>query len=304
MCNQSEDTGAPAGLASPITRVSRAGVETHVLAFGQGDKATRFECTADRGGLITTFSLGEDNILAGESVGPMHGSTFWTSPQSDWEWPPPPAIGEDPYAVSIDERTPAIVLTSGEEPRLGVRVVKRFSPDLAGQAVVLDYEIANIGHATRSFAPWEISRVYPGGITFFPTGDGEVIAGPKEALPITESGAVTWFEHTPANVTGEHKLFADGRRGWIAHVAGTLVFVKAFADIPLGSAAPGEAEIEIYATPKYVEVEQQGAYQAIAPGERLAWRVRWYLRRLPAAIEAKARNPRLVEIVDDLLETR
>jgi hypothetical protein len=294
----------PPVLAGPIEREKAGGQRSYVLELKDEDATRVFECTAADAGLVTTFSLDGENILADSRVGPMYGSTFWTSPQSDWEWPPPPAIGENPYSVSVEEDTNAIVLTSEKDPQLGVRVVKRFRADVANRSIELNYDIANVGTEARSFAPWEISRVLPGGITFYPKGDGEVGCGPKAPLPTLESDGITWFHHTPANVKGEHKLFADGQRGWLAHAAGRLLFVKAFDDTPLGNAAPGEAEIEIYATPEYVEVEAQGAYTEIGPGMTLSWQVRWFLTRLPDSIEVKAPNPELAAFVDRLLLDR
>ena len=55
----------------------------------------------------------------------------------------------------------------------------------------------------------------------------------------------------------------------------------AYPDIQPADAAPGEAEIELYTNSSYVEVEQQGALAAIAPGGELTWTVRWKLRRVP-----------------------
>ena len=72
-------------------------------------------------------------------------------------------------------------------------------------------------------------------------------------------------------MTDHQKLFADGREGWLAHVDGDALLVKTFAVVPRAAQAPGEAQIEIYATPAhtYVEVEVQGAYETIAPGAAL-----------------------------------
>ena len=59
--------------------------------------------------------------------------------------------------------------------------------------------------------------------------------------------------------------------------------MKTFPAVPRAAHAPGEAQIEIYASPAhtYVEVEAQGAYETVAPGEALTWQVVWLARRLP-----------------------
>ena len=43
--------------------------------------------------------------------------------------------------------------------------------------------------------------------------------------------------------------------------------------------APGEAEVQVYVNrgKTYIELESQGAYTLLQPGESLSWTVRWYL---------------------------
>ena len=58
------------------------------------------------------------------------------------------------------------------------------------------------------------------------------------------------------------------------------MFTKRFADLTPEQPAPGEAEIQVYVNQgkTYIEIENQGAYTALAPGENLSWTVRWYLK--------------------------
>jgi hypothetical protein len=71
---------------------------------------------------------------------------------------------------------------------------------------------------------------------------------------------------------------ADGK-GWLAYTAKGLLLVKRFDDLSPEQPAPGEAEIQIYVNRgrTYIELESQGAYQQLQPGESLSWTVRWYL---------------------------
>ena len=135
------------------------------------------------------------------------------------------------------------------------------------------------------FAPWEVTRVWPGGLTFYPTGAAHPRAGGGFALPPTRDAAgCTWYQH-PGNAPGaDQKLLADGAGGWLAHVAGDVVLVKTFTAVSAAQAAPGEAEIEIFVDGqgRYVELEEQGAYQSLPRGQTLAWPVTWIIRKLPA----------------------
>ena len=109
----------------------------------------------------------------------------------------------------------------------------------------------------------------------------------------------------PGAVTDHQKLFADGREGWLAHVDGDALLVKTFAVVPRDAHAPGEAQIEIYATPahSYVEVEAQGPYETIAPGAALSWRVVWLVRRLPADVPRTVGSAPLLDFIRGVVET-
>ena len=71
------------------------------------------------------------------------------------------------------------------------------------------------------------------------------------------------------------KINVDGK-GWLNFRDNGLVMTKRFADIAQEDAAPGEAEIQVYidARKSFVEIEAQGPYTELAPGEKLDWAVR------------------------------
>jgi hypothetical protein len=121
---------------------------------------------------------------------------------------------------------------------------------------------------------------------------------------VREQGGVTWYAYDAAAITDHQKLFADGSEGWLAHVRRRPLLVKTFAVAPRAEQAPGEAQIEIYASPAhtYVEVEVQGAYRTIAPGAALSWRVVWLARKLPAGDRAHRRNAALLAFVRGVVE--
>ena len=55
--------------------------------------------------------------------------------------------------------------------------------------------------------------------------------------------------------------------------------MKKFDNIAPSQPAPGEAEIQVYVNQgdTYTELESQGAYTTLNPGEALRWTVKWYL---------------------------
>jgi hypothetical protein len=275
-----------------------------LYSFQFGD--TLFAVDANYGGRIVTFALSGRNILTGPAVDPAnYGSTFWSSPQTDWNWPPPTAVDSAPYTPSLDGAVLSLAGATAPFPLAGLAVEKKFSADSAAGVVTVAYTLANRGSQARQVAPWEITRVAAGGLTFFPMGEGGPRKGPQDLLNPTMANGVAWFAYDAAIITADQKLFADGLEGWIAHVDGDLLLVKSFGDTLPSQAAPGEAEIELYANAAhtYVEVENQGAYVNLAPGAATTWTVRWMLRKLdPAATPASVGSAPLVDLVRSLVK--
>jgi hypothetical protein len=267
----------------------------YVLDWGDG----HIEIDPITGGRVTGLYLGDTNLLTGPAADPGNfGSTFWPAPQAAWGWPPLPEIDHGPYEVVIHPG--ALVLVGANNLALGVSVDKRVAVDRGRGAVVFEFSINNRGAAPVQLAPWQITRVPPGGLSFFPTGSGSY---PPSNLAVRDLGGVTWYAYDAAAVTDHQKLFADGSEGWLAHAGGGTLLVKTFDVVARAEQAPGEAQIEIYASPAhtYVEVEVQGAYRTIAPGGSLAWRVVWLARRLPADITPAAGSAALLAMVRGLV---
>jgi len=258
------------------------------------DGDVRLEVDAARGGRVTALRLGERNLLSGAEIDAVnYGSTFWTSPQSAWGWPPDAEIDSAPYAGILDGE--AVVLRGPASRALGVSVEKRVEVDRARRAFTLSYRVVSHAPAPVRLAPWEVTRVQPNGLTFFATGAGRY--APSD-LPAQDVDGITWVHHDASVVVGHQKLYADAGEGWLAHVDADALFVKTFDLVPRAAHAPGEAQVEIYASSlhRYVEVEQQGACETLAPGGALAWRVEWRVRRLPPEVAREVGSAALVRL--------
>lgn len=251
------------------------------LEFG----TTRFRVDPTLGGRITEFSTGGENVLCAiEDLGDWTngGSTFWTSPQSAWGWPPNPRLDREQYAAELEHATQRLTLLSPRFELGGstLTVSKRFWPDLEREAVVIEYVVHNHGPAV-SLAGWEVSRVPAAGQTFFAGRAAQALGGLPAPLTTTDNAGWIWMDH--AVQPSEAKLGADATQGFVAYITPKLLFLKTFVDHPAETAAPNEAEIELYVKPKcYVEIEQQGPLREIAAGQELSYRVNWYIRGLPS----------------------
>jgi hypothetical protein len=246
-------------------------------------RAVRHELVVDAsdGARTIAYRIDGDNALIDAVASPhAYGSSFWTSPQSDWGWPPPPELDRAPWSASIDEDI--LVLQSSTSPSLGVAVTQRVSLTRETGVASFEYVMTNRSSAPIRLAPWQNTRVPPRGTTFFPS---VVHREPFSTLELEYSGGVAWLSHgnRPAR---NAKAFAHGSEGWVAHAIGRLLFVKVFSVVPRGRQAPGHGSVEIYVdeSARFVEVEQQGRYAEVLPGKRSRWLVRWLLGWMPAEV--------------------
>lgn len=245
--------------------------------------------TPATGGRISALRYrGEPVIIAAADTGNPNGwgNVFWPSPQSDWGWPPLATIDSEAYHLGVESNQ--VVLTSDREPRTQLVVEKRYGFAGVEDVLRIHYRVTNAGDRNTTLAPWEITRVPPEGLAFFPRGETDFISGMFDPLPVTEEGGVVWYPMGDAGAHGpnNHKLMTDGREGWLAWVRGSTLMVKTFVDVPAELMAPGEGEIEIYtnADHTYVELEQQGILTTLEPGESLDWTVHWVFEQVEPAL--------------------
>lgn len=250
----------------------------------------------EKGGKILSLKYKEQEVISQSRWPESFGSTFWTSPQKEWNWPPVPEFDKQAYQV-VHSDAQHLAVASPVSERLGLSVGKDFTTDAAAGAFVVTYSIKNEGQEARRVAPWEITRVTNGdGVIFFAPTDSIWPAG---LMNFETAEGAAWYvtDEAPQN----RKVNADGR-GWLAYSADGLLLVKQFQDLQAGQPAPGEAEVQVYVNrgKTYIELESQGAYTLLQPGESLSWTVRWYL--LPVAKDVSRKG--LMEQVNGIVNRK
>ena len=227
---------------------------------------------AARGAKILSFQYKDKEVLSQNQRPNAFGSTFWTSPQVEWNWPPVPEYDSRPYTAA--QRDGALILTGQTSEKFKYHITKEFRTDPADGAIVVTYSITNDAAVERKVAPWEISRVDNGGVIFF-DAPSETIT-PQGLMPFSFEYGATWYECDEARAN--RKINADGT-GWYAYANDGLLFIKRFPDLGPTCPAPKEAEIQVYvnAGKTYIELEAQGRYTSLKPGESVSWTSRWYL---------------------------
>ena len=227
----------------------------------------------EKGAKIMSLKYQDQEVISQLRWPESFGSTFWTSPQKEWNWPP--VFELDKGAYEVVEKDGHLVMTSPVSEKLKYRVRKDFSTDVEDGAIVVTYSIINESGETRQVAPWEITRVPNAGVISFDAPlEGITPAGLMKFE--TKNGVASYTaDEAPEN----RKINADGK-GWLRYENNGLVLTKKFADLTPDQPAPGEAEIQVYVNrgKTYIELESQGAYTTLAPGAELSWTVRWYLQ--------------------------
>lgn len=227
---------------------------------------------SENGGKILSLKYDETEVISQLRWPESFGSTFWTSPQREWNWPPVSEFDKQPYTV--EQNDDAIVMTSQPSSRLGLQVSKKFTTDKQRKAIVITYSIKNVTDTIRYVAPWEITRVPNSGLIFFDASKESI--SPANLLPFQFAHNAAWYQADAINEN--RKINADGK-GWLAYANNGLLLVKQFTDLDASQPAPGEAEVQVYVNrgTTYIELESQGAYTALNPGQQLSWTVCWYL---------------------------
>lgn len=228
-----------------------------------------------RGGKILSFKYGDQEAISQLKWPEAFGSTFWTSPQKEWYWPPVPEYDKKPYTV--EEKNGVLTMTSEVNDKLKYRIRKAFAVDEQNQAITITYSIINESDETRKVAPWEITRVQnEGGLIFFEAPVDSI--WPAGLMAFKDANGIACYEPDEANEN--RKVNADGK-GWLAYLNKEkgLLLVKQFEDLAAGQPAPDEAEIQVYVNrgKTYIELESQGAYTTLKPKEQVCWTVRWNL---------------------------
>jgi hypothetical protein len=237
--------------------------------------------------LLSTYAVNEDNF----------GSTFWTSPQSDWEWPPIQTFDVMPYSMNMEGSE--IRYYSEPDKKSGFQVGKYFKISAVDSAFTITYVIKNTSDKDKSVAPWEVTRRFAGGISFFPAGPDSVVMKKSNLPGVTIKNGIVWFEYDSAKIVSSTKLYALASEGWLANVKDSVLFLKTFTDIPDSQLPPGQGEVEIYADKgkQYIELENHGEYATLFPGDSLTYKVKWIIKTIPENIDKSAGSEELVDWV-------
>ena len=277
---------------------------------------TEIEVLPSEGGRLARVRYhGVDLVMPRGRVPGFYGDTFWPSPQERFDWPPPPVLDAEPYEI-VAETQCQLTLRSAPDPDFGLQVDKHFQ--IADHGMSFDFRLTNIWSRSQQVAPWQVTRATREGLLIWAAGEPFTDA---DRLQKQHEDPGCWFMHADSTATfdglvsaGAHaaigvpevrttsKYFTDAR-GWLAHVHHGILFLRVFPDLTPVQAAPRQGEVEMYFNVErdYIELENQGAYVTLAPGQCLDYRVQWRFSTLPAALATDRLTPELVAEIEALL---
>jgi len=244
------------------------------------------------GGRIISYKYGEKEILTQAKEHENFGSTLWTAPQSDWGWPPLDVLDNQEYKVEKAGNT--LKMTSDPDPKSGFQFEKTWQA-AENNSIRIEYLIKNISGKAKSVGPWEVTRVPCGGLAFFPDG-GKGKVPESNLKPDLEEDGIKWISINKNPISDHQKLFSTAKEGWMAFAFEGYLFIKQFPDIQPENYSPKQGEVEIYINKEksYTELENQGAYRLLQPGETIKYIVYWYLVPIPETVKIDVGSQELV----------
>jgi hypothetical protein len=255
------------------------------------------------GSRVISLKSGDEEILGSNTLNArMYGSTLWLSPQGKWRQG---ILDAGPYSLNFFTND-KLSLQSEPDTLNKFAFSKEFHCSDHDTSFIIKYCITNLSEEIQETAAWEVTRVPAGGLALFPKRSEKDIpfALRVPLLTVRDSLGIIWYPYD-SSILSAQKIFMEGGEGWLAYIKNSMLFIKKFPEIAKEKIAPGESNVEIYVNKErtYIELENQGEYKKLMPGESLHYEVKWYARKLPGGIRAEMGNEALIKYIRKIINT-
>ncbi|MDN5213241.1 DUF4380 domain-containing protein [Fulvivirgaceae bacterium BMA12] len=263
----------------------------------------RLQINPELGARIVSLTYRGQEVLVQQSEDTLaFGSTLWPASKERLGWPIHPDIDRVPYMVETAGDT--LVFRSTSVSPLGWRFHKKIWVEYDKPIIHARYDIENITDTIRSVAAWEVNR-HPKGAKVICHVDTTMMPYKRlDYLNATISEDGYFYCSIPKSYAKRsQKVSFDGKSRWIAYVNDDWLIVRA-GTMPLSVAdfSPRGGELELYIDDDtdYVEIEIQGPYTRLAPGQKASLQTKWQLAPMPKNTTLTLRD--MLDVIGKMVE--
>jgi hypothetical protein len=273
-----------------------------------GARVMQYDLAAYPTLFINPDLVGQTHVPARGGLYQYGGFKNWPSPQSKWNWPPPPTLDYGQYACEIAADTPdsvAVFASSPVEQWLSpnIRFERRATLFRGTTRVRMQQTMINEGTASAEWGMWDISQsvVHHAGKSDYGNYWAYFTIDPNSVFGSNgvrwDQSSTAWKGEVAPGVYGVQflpegkKIFADSPEGWVAYAnrSDSLVSVKTF-DLYEGNYPDGGAHVEawINSGSPYMEVEVVSPVVRLAAAgsgaNRYTFTENWWLTRMATPV--------------------
>lgn len=245
-----------------------------------------FEVAPELGGRMISLRWKGQELLTQQATDSLaYGCSLWPSPMT-WRWPPSPVLDREPFQAQLLGDTLSLIGPTAED--FGWRMRKSIRVWPAAGRIVCHYQIENTTDTTRQVAAWEVPRFPKGSEIFARIDTGSLPPKFLKNIPWTLDASGYLHIDVPQAYEGKgQKVSYDGIEPWIGLQYKGVGLIRQSTPLTPDQFAPKSGELEVYVDDDtdYIEVEIQGGYQALKPGESASLTVAWRVMDAPGAPE-------------------
>lgn len=261
-----------------------------------GGRVMRFAMPGDQQMAINERTLGKTYDPSTNNNGPWGegwgygGYKNWPSPQSFWNWPPPPRLDWGVYQYTIEHQSADSVVVFLESEIETVRAKgyqqsRRISVYKNSTVVKVEQTLTNVNGTVRDLGIWDITQTIvqhenekdaTNFSVYFAT-DKSILNDKKIDIQEVDEG-IFRYQDTRVN-KGDGKAYMNVSAGWCANVdeRDEQAYYKLFEIHPEANHPDNNTNFQIYSAGNnsYIEIEVLSPLQKLAQGETMLYDEYW-----------------------------
>ncbi|MCL2014242.1 MAG: alpha-amylase family glycosyl hydrolase [Oscillospiraceae bacterium] len=218
------------------------------------------------------------------------GHRLWISPEAEVKSYYP---DNDPVDYDIIPNGVRLNCAAQKGNDIQYTITMTLAPD--STEVTVSHEVKNVGGTTRSFAPWALSVMAPGGVGITPMPQTKTGLLANRVLALWDYSSmrdsrVFWGDKYITLAHDDKPPFKYGMLmadEWAAYLNSGQLFIKKFTTAPNGTYPDFGMSFESYTCAAFHEVESLGTLDEVKPGGSVIHTEHWELAEYTAPLDAK-----------------